>query len=166
MLVTLGIDSAFGYIDYLMEFYLDAFPVILTKMRKEVFCVLVVFICFISSLMFVTDAGYYVFNMFDGYACGVSLYFCLIMECIVIAWIFGIEKLYVKDLSVLGRELKHTMIVDNSPHSYAFQARSSRTGSHATASARCTPFLEDFRRRFSPPTPRFQRPPSTPFNSD
>jgi hypothetical protein len=43
--------------------------------------------------MFVTDAGYYVFNMFDGYACGVSLYFCLIMECIVIGWIFGIEKL-------------------------------------------------------------------------
>ena len=28
------------------------------------------------------------------------------------------------------------------------------------------PFLEDFlSRRFSPPAPRFQRPPSTPFNS-
>lgn len=93
MLITLGIDSAFGYVDYIMEFFLDAFPVILTKMKKEVFCVVVCFTCFISSLMFVTDAGYYVFNMFDGYACGVSLYFCLIMECIVIAWIFGIEKL-------------------------------------------------------------------------
>lgn len=93
MLVTLGIDSAFGYVDYIMEFFLDAFPVILTKMKKEVFCVIVCFTCFISSLMFVTDAGYYVFNMFDSYACGVSLYFCLIMECIVIGWIFGIEKL-------------------------------------------------------------------------
>ena len=28
MLVTLGVDSAFGYIDYIMEFYLDAFPII------------------------------------------------------------------------------------------------------------------------------------------
>ena len=93
MLVTLGIDSAFGYVDYIMEFFLDAFPVILTKIKKEVFCVIICFACFISSLMFVTDAGYWVFGMFDAYACGVSLYFCLIMECIVIGWVFGIEKL-------------------------------------------------------------------------
>lgn len=93
MLVTLGVDSAFGYIDYMMEFFLDSFPVILTKMRKEAFCLIVCGTCFICSLMFVTDSGYYVFNMFDSYACGVSLYFCLIMECIVIGWIFGIEKL-------------------------------------------------------------------------
>ena len=93
MLVTLGIDSAFGYVDYIMEFFLDAFPVILTKIKKEVFCVVICFACFISSLMFVTDAGYWVFGMFDAYACGVSLYFCLIMECIVIGWVFGIEKL-------------------------------------------------------------------------
>eukprot|EP00982_Pelagococcus_subviridis_P017481 31543-Pelagococcus_subviridis.AAC.2 len=39
------------------------------------------------------------------------------------------------------------------------------TGSHTTPSAWCTPFLKDFSRRFSPPTPRFQAPPSAPFNS-
>jgi len=93
MLVTLGIDSAFGYVDYIMEFYLDAFPIILKKMRKEYVCVILCVICFISSLMFVTDSGYYVFNMFDAYACGISLYYCLIMECVVIGWVFGIEKL-------------------------------------------------------------------------
>ena len=40
------------------------------------------------------------------------------------------------------------------------------TGPHTTALARWTPILKDFARRFSPPTPRFQSPPSTPFNSD
>jgi hypothetical protein len=40
------------------------------------------------------------------------------------------------------------------------------TGPHTTASAWCTPILKDFSRRISPPTPRFQSPPSTPFNSN
>jgi len=111
MLVTLGIDSAFGYVDYIMEFFLDSFPVILTKMRKEVFCVIICFSCFISSLMFVTDAGYYVFNMFDAYACGVSLYFCLIMECIVIGWIFGIEKLSIIAYRTTGEKIPKVVMM-------------------------------------------------------
>jgi len=38
------------------------------------------------------------------------------------------------------------------------------TGPHTTAFARWTPILKDFCRRLSPPIPRFQSPPSTPFN--
>jgi UDP-glucose 4-epimerase len=41
------------------------------------------------------------------------------------------------------------------------------TGPHTTALARWTPILKDFARRISPPrVPRFQSPPSTPFNSN
>jgi hypothetical protein len=41
------------------------------------------------------------------------------------------------------------------------------TSSHTTAFARRTPFLKDFCRRLSPPTPRFQsRHTSMPFNSN
>jgi hypothetical protein len=39
------------------------------------------------------------------------------------------------------------------------------TGPHTIALARWTPILKDFCRRLSPPTPRFQYPPSAPFNS-
>jgi hypothetical protein len=42
----------------------------------------------------------------------------------------------------------------------------SHTGLHTTALAWWTPILKDFSRRVSPPTPRFQRPPSTPFNAN
>ena len=40
------------------------------------------------------------------------------------------------------------------------------TGPHTTPSAWRTPILKDFCRRFSPPTRRFQSPPSTPFNAN
>ena len=39
------------------------------------------------------------------------------------------------------------------------------TGPHTTPFARWTPILKDFARRISPPAPRFQSPPWTPFNS-
>lgn len=111
MLVTLGVDTSFGFIDYIMEFFLDAFPVILTKMRKEVFCIIVCFTCFISSLMFVTDSGYYVFNLFDSYSCGVSLYFTLFMECLIIGWIFGIEKLSIIAEKTTGEKIPKVVMI-------------------------------------------------------
>ena len=93
MFISLGVDSAFGYIDYFMEFLLDTWPGILKKMRKEVVCIFVVLTCWICGWIFCLGSGFYTFNMFDSYACGINLYFCLVAECILIAWWFGIEKL-------------------------------------------------------------------------
>ena len=42
----------------------------------------------------------------------------------------------------------------------------SHTGPRTTALAWWTPILKDFRRRLSPPTTRFQSPPSAPFNAN
>ena len=47
-----------------------------------------------------------------------------------------------------------------------FRRRVLYNGPHTTPSAMWTPILKDFARRISPPTPRFQSPPSTPFNSN
>ena len=47
----------------------------------------------------------------------------------------------------------------------AFKLKLSHTGPHTTALAWLTPILNDFSRRISPLIPRFQYPPSAPFNS-
>lgn len=62
-------------------------------MRKEVVCLFVVILCWMCGWIFCLGSGFYTFNMFDSYACGINLYFCLVAECILIAWWFGIEKL-------------------------------------------------------------------------
>lgn len=93
MLVTLGVDSVFGNFDFYQTFFSDLFPVILQKMRREYYCVLLTLFCFICSLTFTNRAGFYTFGLFDTYACGVSLLFCLLMELVFFGWLFGIDKL-------------------------------------------------------------------------
>jgi len=95
MLVTLGVDSVFGMLDYSQQMFLDAFPIILTKMRKEFFCIIICTAMFIWSLMFCNQNGFYVFVLFDSYACSLSLLTCLLIECIFFAWLFGVDKLEV-----------------------------------------------------------------------
>jgi len=65
MLVTLGVDSVFGMVDFCQTLILDMFPVILTKMRKEYFCGIIICTMFLWSLMFVNQSGFYVFDLFD-----------------------------------------------------------------------------------------------------
>jgi len=95
MLVTLGVDSVFGNFDFYQTYFSDLFPIILEKMRREYYCVLLTGFCFLCSLTFTNRAGFYTFGMFDGYACGVSLLYCLLMELIFFGWLFGIDKLSV-----------------------------------------------------------------------
>ena len=95
MLVTLGVDSVFGMLDYSQQMLIDAFPIILQKMRKEFVCVFICVFMFIWSLMFVNQNGFYVFLLFNDYACGLSLLICLLLECIFFAWLLGVDKLEV-----------------------------------------------------------------------
>ena len=55
--------------------------------------------------------------------------------------------------------------VASAASSIAHRCVLSHTCSHTTPSPWWTPILKDFARRVSPPTPRFQSPPSAPFNS-
>ena len=93
MLVTLGVDSVFGNFDFYQTYVSDLFPIILDTMRREYYCAILTVFCFICSLTFTNSAGFYTFGLFDTFACGVSLLFCLLMELIFFGWVFGIDKL-------------------------------------------------------------------------
>jgi SNF family Na+-dependent transporter len=93
MLICLGVDSAFGLMDFQIQFLLDSFPAIQQKMRKEAFAAIFCSVCFCCSLIFCLDSGYYYFAMFDTYACGISLFVVLIAECVFLGWFLGVDKL-------------------------------------------------------------------------
>jgi len=95
MLLTLGIDSVFGFFDHILQYFVDAFPIIEEKMSREVYTAVFTFFSFLCSLIFCLESGYYTFGLFDSYAAGIALLTCLIAELILIPWIFGMDKLNV-----------------------------------------------------------------------
>ena len=92
MLVTLGIDSVFGFFDHILNYFNDMFD-ITSKMRYEYYVAIFTFVSFLCSLIFVLESGLYTFALFDTYSCSISLLTCLIVELILIPWVFGIDKL-------------------------------------------------------------------------
>jgi len=77
MCICLGIDSVFGFFDYYIQMSEDAFPVLKTKMRKEIQVLIITIFSFIWSLMFVVKGGPYNFDMFDGNAGHIQLLLAL-----------------------------------------------------------------------------------------
>lgn len=77
MCICLGIDSVFGFFDYYIQMSEDAFPVLKTKMRKEIQVLIITIFSFIWSLMFVVEGGAQNFDMFDGNAGHLQLLFAL-----------------------------------------------------------------------------------------
>lgn len=95
MLLTLGIDSVFGFFDHILQYFLDTFPQIEQKMRREVYVGIFTLFSFLCSLIFCLESGYYSFGTFDSYAAGIALLTCLLVELILIPWVFGMDKLNV-----------------------------------------------------------------------
>ena len=93
MLLTLGVDSVFGYFDFILSYFSDMFPSIRKKISQEVYCAIFTFISWLCSLIFCLESGYWTFDLFNSYAAGIALLTCLIVELALIPWVFGMDKL-------------------------------------------------------------------------
>lgn len=62
-------------------------------MRKEVFAGVACSLCFVCSLPFCLDSGYYWFSLFDSYTASLAVFVAILGEVYFIAWRFGIERL-------------------------------------------------------------------------
>mmetsp|Transcript_25457 Transcript_25457/g.39246 ORF Transcript_25457/g.39246 Transcript_25457/m.39246 type:complete len:335 (-) Transcript_25457:197-1201(-) len=93
MLFTVGIDSVFGMYDFSIAYCWDFFPSARQKMRKEVFVLIITLVYFTVGLVFVTNNGFWNFDLFNNYAAGLSLLYVLVVETALITFVLGLDRL-------------------------------------------------------------------------
>ncbi|XP_005095077.3 sodium- and chloride-dependent glycine transporter 2 [Aplysia californica] len=91
MLFTLGLDSQFVTIETVLTTLSDMWPRLMKRHEKLIkFGYLI--LLFLFSLPFASRGGVYLFQLVDWYFAAFTTVVIGIMECIVIAWIYGSDR--------------------------------------------------------------------------
>ncbi|XP_037070121.1 sodium- and chloride-dependent glycine transporter 1-like [Pollicipes pollicipes] len=102
MLFTIGIDSQFGMFECLISAFVDEFPVL--RPKKILFTAGMCFVLFLLGIPCVTNGGVYVLQLMDWYSAAFSLMIVSLLECIVIAWVYGEERFSLDIEMMVGRK--------------------------------------------------------------
>ncbi|XP_064417734.1 sodium- and chloride-dependent GABA transporter 2 isoform X2 [Latimeria chalumnae] len=96
MIILIGLDSQFVCVESLVTAVVDMYPrVFRRKNRRELLILAVSIISYLVGLIFLTEGGMYVFQIFDYYAVsGMCLLFVAIFETTCIAWVYGADRFY------------------------------------------------------------------------
>ncbi|GFS02000.1 sodium- and chloride-dependent taurine transporter-like [Elysia marginata] len=93
MIILLGLDSQFVGVEGFVTACVDMYPRFLRRNHnREIFIAFVCIICFCIGLSMVTEGGMYVFQLFDYYAASRILMVVATIECLVVAYVYGIER--------------------------------------------------------------------------
>ncbi|PIK39735.1 putative sodium-dependent serotonin transporter [Apostichopus japonicus] len=101
MLITLGLDSTFGGLESVITAFSDKFPVKIGG-HRELFVGGLVALSFTGALSTVTYGGQYVIQFLDTYGAGTTLLIIVILEPIIVTWIYGVRRFMNDIYSMLG----------------------------------------------------------------
>ncbi|CAL8355047.1 unnamed protein product [Arctogadus glacialis] len=103
MLLTIGMGSMLGNVTAIITPLRD-FKVVSRNISIEALSALVCVFCLLMGLSFTTRQGNYWFTMFNDYAAGFSLFFIVLVEVVVVSYVYGITR-FEKDVEdMLGRK--------------------------------------------------------------
>ncbi|ESO88310.1 hypothetical protein LOTGIDRAFT_219403 [Lottia gigantea] len=91
MLFLLAIDSLFVSLEIIVTAVVDAVPNPTSKTRILVTAVICV-LMFFGGLIYTTQAGIYIFQLVDWYIASISVFVITFAECIIVSWIYGVER--------------------------------------------------------------------------
>ncbi|XP_071096648.1 sodium- and chloride-dependent GABA transporter 1-like [Haliotis cracherodii] len=101
MLIMLALDSIFSAAETVITAIVDEFRFLL-KWRllvTAVYCS----VSFLAGLVLTTEGGVYVFQLLDWYLFSIFLIFCGFMECVVVSWIYGVDRFSDDIQMMIGR---------------------------------------------------------------
>lgn len=104
MLITLGMGTQISTAVTVHTTLLDQFPNLFRRNNKTKFLLLVgiATFCFIIGLVFCSQGGMYILQLFDNYAATYSLLVIGIVESLALSWVYGGDR-FLKDIeSMLG----------------------------------------------------------------
>lgn len=91
MLITLGLDSQFTMVETLTTAIFDEWPKL--RNRKGTVVMITSLVGFILGLSMCARGGIYMFTLIDWYSASWSLLTISLIEVVLVAWIYGAEKL-------------------------------------------------------------------------
>ncbi|XP_060080387.1 sodium- and chloride-dependent betaine transporter-like [Ylistrum balloti] len=108
MVVFVGIDSQFGLLETIVSGLVDMYPKTLGKHKLLVLSILFLFYV-VTSLIFASQAGVYVFKLIDWYIAAYCIFLGSLLECVVIAWLYGAER-FSRDVELMTGRSVHILI--------------------------------------------------------
>ncbi|XP_062891481.1 creatine transporter-like [Mobula hypostoma] len=104
MLLFLGLGSQFVGVEGFVTGILDLLPVKCScRYQREVLVAVIITITFVIDLSMVTQAGMFIFQLFDYYsASGMTLLWQAFWECVVVAWVYGGDRFMGDLVCMLG----------------------------------------------------------------
>ena len=103
MLFTLGLDSQFGTVELLMTCLLEELPYLFkTKLQRVTMRAVVCIVLFVLGIPCIMQGGVYVLQIMDWYSCTFSIMIVMISECLIVGWIYGVERHYRDVTSMIG----------------------------------------------------------------
>merc|ERR1719192_1564336 len=104
MLIMLGMDSAMGGLECVITGLMDEYKEFFRRrgISREMFTGLVVFASYIVAITCVTPGGFYIFNLLETYAAGLSLLVTVFAEAIAVSWFYGLRNFSEDVYAMLG----------------------------------------------------------------
>ncbi|XP_074653462.1 sodium- and chloride-dependent glycine transporter 1-like [Tubulanus polymorphus] len=92
MLLTVGLDTQFVMMETLVTALMDKYTIL--RKRKSLFILFIVVVCVLVGLLFCCRGGMYWFQLLDWYAGMFTLLIVSTLECVVVSYIYGMNRMY------------------------------------------------------------------------